>query len=39
VVGSYEDISETSGSLKGGECLVLQSDYELLKKGSASRSW
>jgi len=38
VAGSREHDNEPLGSIKGGKFLDEQSDYKLLKKGSAQRS-
>jgi hypothetical protein len=35
MVGSCEHGNEASGSIKGGGCLDLASDYQLLKDDSA----
>jgi hypothetical protein len=36
VAGCYEHGNGLSGSIKGGKFLVQLSDYQLLKKGTAS---
>jgi hypothetical protein len=39
VTGSCEHCNEPWGAIKGGEFLELLSNYKLLKKDSASRTW